>query len=262
MMSSFWASAKKNQSSTSQFSIQTLLFFSIACYAPSVFPLLHKRFLPRAILLGITLICTALLLWPKPPSFEGKPISKWFRDYCESSSPLCSRLSDPPMNALRALGPNAIPFLTAQIRRHDTPLIRVYRNCSVLLPHKLRDILPPATDRDKIRAEALMVLSALSENGREAIPDVISMLRLESADSIPFQLGLDILRASETAPETFDSLIQDFCHSGHIKEAKLMITTLDLKTPLAKKTLEREADRGYLAVQTQTSEWLDIAGLF
>jgi len=93
---------------------------------------------PRRSLAWIALVATAALvtvrlLTPHEPKFEGKPLSAWVmmlhpsgRGYDPKDFEEQSRIHERGVEAVRAIGTNALPFLLQEVLVRDRPLKRAF----------------------------------------------------------------------------------------------------------------------------------------
>ena len=162
----------------------------------------------RAILALLAFTFTGLLLLVLSIFLETRyhntTTSAWFAEFRENQN-------DTPafqnaVNALRALGPDALPFLTAQLRSRETHLTRLYRECSILLPWSIRNILPGLKDRDAVRNDTVAALSHLGDAAKPATPQILAMLRLENEDSYTFLNATELLVSLHTQTDDLDRI--------------------------------------------------------
>ncbi len=76
-----------------------------------------KTLLPKGVILGLTLVATVAIWWsfrPKQPVYQGEGLSKWLSDLDYRS-----QRGETAKAAIRAIGSNAVPALTAYLKRHD-----------------------------------------------------------------------------------------------------------------------------------------------
>jgi hypothetical protein len=88
-----------------------------------------------------------------------------------------SELPDPAMDALRALGPNAVPFLIRQLPR-GTRLDQIYDQLHSRCPQILRQVLPQhrVYQRNRRSDHAAIALAGLGQVAKPAIPYLVSCL--------------------------------------------------------------------------------------
>jgi hypothetical protein len=152
-------------------------------------------------------------MWMAEPTFDGRPVSAWFAEFCTPSSPsgivmvsrgpqgrtlllagllampspgnpadsgfiqAGSELPDPAMDALRALGPDAVRYLTRQLQR-GTRLDQIYDQLHSRCPHILLQLLPQQRFYQKNRRSdhAAIALAGLGHVAKPAIPYLVSCL--------------------------------------------------------------------------------------
>src|SRR5215469_12213411 len=76
-----------------------------------------KRQLPKAVILGVTLIAMVIVCWsfrPRQPVYHGESLTRWLRDL-----DFGSQHGDAARAAIRAIGSNAVPTLSTYLKYHD-----------------------------------------------------------------------------------------------------------------------------------------------
>jgi hypothetical protein len=199
--------------------------------------------------------------------YEGKTVCAWFEEFRnapvtfdgETVTSKCGpdgrelysgdtgrRLPDPAMEALRALGPKSLPFLSAQLRVRETSLTRLYRECSILLPWSVRKILPGLKDRDLVRNDAINVLFGLGKDAEPIVPHLLAMLRQENEESFAFSSGLQLLGRLGAPDAEINRLVEEFSRSGKSKQAELILSALHHEGEDSKiKTVASQSRRQY-----------------
>ncbi len=119
------------------------------------------------LLVGAGLIASAS--WPKGPVYHGYRASAWVKMLGRTPPPV--RLGAPVESAgeaLRALGPAALPYLVEGIRQRNARGSSYYRKILPQLPKWVQAKLPPALDRAAIARDAMAVLFELSSGDAAA----------------------------------------------------------------------------------------------
>jgi hypothetical protein len=81
-----------------------------------------KRQLPKAVILGVTLMAMVIVCWsfrPRQPVYHGESLTRWLRDLDYRS-----QRGDAARAAIRAIGSNAVPTLSTYLNYHDGELDR------------------------------------------------------------------------------------------------------------------------------------------
>lgn len=142
-----------------------------------------------------------------------------FTNYIDDTDAL---LSDSSANALRKLGTNIIPVLTAEIRRGDPKWQPVYAQLFHKLPVSIRRIVPnPPVIRDEIRADAALALTLLRSEAAPAWPTIFEAF----ATASPFARHNfeESLRKIPVEPVVFDAAIDSLVRRGDLSLAVSVI---------------------------------------
>jgi HEAT repeat protein len=114
-----------------------------------------------------------VILLPSEPIYEGKTLSVWLDSY----DPMNSLDTDAEAKeqaadeAVRKIGTNAIPTLMSRLRAHDAPLLSSFK----LLVNKRRIFHIELTLAFIQNGEGERGFSALGEDGKDAVPELIAM---------------------------------------------------------------------------------------
>ena len=157
--------------------------------------------------LGVTAITLIALLGSREPSFQGRKLTLWLRDFDGWDG-----LSDVPVSkALQEIGTNAIPTLLGTMRTRDTRL----RQCVIALDSKQSLIrfqsvvrLDPSPQPSR-RWRAVDAFSVLGPAGRPAIPALERLLR--DADTAPEAASA----LARIGPETLPLIVQAVTNSNN-----------------------------------------------
>jgi hypothetical protein len=181
----------------------------------SIFTRRHLTLFLLTSIIAVTIGAVLLLrcMQTAEPTFNGRSVSSWFAEFCTPSSPsgivmvsrrpqgrtlllaglpampspgnpadsgfiqAGSELPDPAMDALRALGPNAVPFLIRQLPR-GTRLDQIYDQLHSRCPQILRQVLPQhrVYQRNRRSDHAAIALAGLGQVAKPAIPYLVSCL--------------------------------------------------------------------------------------
>jgi HEAT repeat protein len=148
-----------------------------------------KRRILSALLLVAGAVGVALLALrptePSEPIYQGKPLSVWLKEGY-GSPPLAPASVSAAENALRALGTNALPFLTTMAASRDSPL----KTGLIHLARKQHFFKVNITRADERRGYAMSAFHFLRADAKSAIPALIKPLNDgESAEAVAFILA-------------------------------------------------------------------------
>lgn len=129
------------------------------------------------LLLGCALTAAAvagvvLPVWPREPTYLGKPLSLWLHTYAPfSSAGRGSREWNQADDAVRHMGTNCIPTLLHMLREKDSKIkLRLVALAQKQQVIKIRFV--PAAERN---AEASKAFLALGDQGQGAVPALVKM---------------------------------------------------------------------------------------
>jgi HEAT repeat protein len=133
----------------------------------------------RAALASVTITVTAVLLikWlNREPEFQGRPLSAWVNDL-RASNP---RVREEAIAALNSFGPEALPYLSAELTRGSSRMQRAVEGLSKHVPNfiraPLRRIYSP-TDAVVRKLAALQAISIMGTNASSAVPALNKVFR-------------------------------------------------------------------------------------
>ena len=112
----------------------------------------------------------AVLLRPREPTYQGKPLSYWAEQLWTPGA----AEQDQARTALRAIGPKAVPLLLGQIRRQNSLSLRLYRDTWPRLPRTFRRVFPRPKPLDEDLARRIGL--AVGQIGAAAVPHLIPAL--------------------------------------------------------------------------------------
>lgn len=129
----------------------------------------------RSFVVASVLIVVLLLIqwarWTEPldPEYQGKPLSAWLDDRQTIRGSVI--LSDEAVQAVRAIGPTAVPTLLAWLGTADSSLFRLSRrlHSSAYLPIKF-------AEHEKERTRAMYGFRALGPVARSAFPAIVAII--------------------------------------------------------------------------------------
>src|SRR5437867_1194723 len=117
----------------------------------------RKKWFASAIIAAVILV---VMLWRvrsnhSQPTYQGKPFSYWFREYCLERSN-AGVTSEQILVAFRAMGSNAAPCLVKELlnTNHDSKLRKVCQDLADGLPVALQRIFPGSISADRRRDQA------------------------------------------------------------------------------------------------------------
>jgi hypothetical protein len=137
---------------------------------------LKKRHLAVGASIPIALLLCFGFFWlrvPAEPISQGRPLNAWIDDLTRGSS---KEVREPAEDAIRSIGPAAVPTLLRMLRTRETVVDRV----SARLNRIQRFIHFPVQNAGDRHRDAWMVFMALGEKGESAIPELIRMLTSDS----------------------------------------------------------------------------------
>lgn len=135
---------------------------------------------------------TVFRFLPSESQYAGKSVSEWFNEfsvirpntmrgpdgvlYLNKGRGYLEKIPDPAMDAMTALGADAVPFLVAKLRAKEGVLRKAYRMNRHRLPRFSYRILPPVLSPERQRELAATALAGLGEPASNAIPALIEVL--------------------------------------------------------------------------------------
>src|SRR5262245_35203403 len=85
--------------------------------------------------IGVTLAVLWQVFQPREPSYKGKPLTEWLNR-------VMVRNFEDTEAALRDMGPGAVPFIFARLRKENSRLARAYRDFWPGIPPAIQRVLP------------------------------------------------------------------------------------------------------------------------
>jgi HEAT repeat protein len=131
------------------------------------------------ITLGIGLLALAsILIFVRPgnPLYKGKRLNHWF---ALSLASVAERKQG--TEAVRALGPKAVPFLVRRLSSEATLVERLWQRLWPKLPPSVQKHFSPPQRRLMIQLEAIRLLGEVGSPSRVAVPDLIRLLESDLA---------------------------------------------------------------------------------
>jgi HEAT repeats len=142
-----------------------------------------------------------VMLRPDEPVYNGKPLSFWVDRVRKSGADQAQA-----RQAIRQVGPTAIPFILQQIRHQDPLDQKVYRAVWSKLPgyvqRRLPKPLPEPLDAGRFKHQVASILSSL---GQPALPRLRTALRVGNSD-VRFVTVLAIGSIGPKAEETIPAV--------------------------------------------------------
>jgi hypothetical protein len=128
----------------------------------------------RLFSLGIAagLVAVLLLSYQSEPSYDGKTLSYWFRQWVRQSNSF-----GPPPEAFRKLGKQAVPYLSAALEKRESRLNRLHIYIHEALPDSLQRPLKRPVRASLIRWKAARALSEIGPEASAALPALIGALQ-------------------------------------------------------------------------------------
>ena len=120
------------------------------------------------------------LVRPREPTYKGKTLSEWIAPFCRPTAkglvapggPQHFEELEPARNAVRQIGTNALPFLTARLNHRESGLHRKARQLLEKQPYgPLR-----LTDPNLSKVRAIRALAVLGPAAEPAIPNLAAQL--------------------------------------------------------------------------------------
>ena len=207
-------------------------------------------------------------LQPRNPRYQGKTSAQWFREFqnayslhwtipvvTPSQPPGTARaldsqalLREPAAAGLRALGTNAAVYLGRQFARQDELLARTYTKWYFRLPAPIKRFLPkPPYARSYLRMEIGWVLDALGPDATAAVPSLITAL--QHGDGFTVQITLRTLQKLEFDRHQLDPLLADWSKQGQHTNVVLVVSELQVRTPVAARCLAEALSKGDTALR-------------
>jgi HEAT repeats len=140
---------------------------------------MRKRWFPSLCLaLAVALIAfiwhTIRSQWlPSEPMYQGKPLSSWLPVVLFENPGGVHHSPDHYKDALAAVGPPAVPFILAKLRKSDSALANRYRDLWPRFPAVLKRILPKPKPPDYSTWSAAAALICLGTNVIPALADAM-----------------------------------------------------------------------------------------
>jgi HEAT repeat protein len=133
-----------------------------------------------AVLIGLAIVLAA---WPRPkePVYNNRPLSYW-------TGQLAGNELARSFDAIRAIGPDGVPFLLRKVRKEHSLHRRVYAAAWSKLPNALKRHLPAPRSTDEADRKVIHALSILDAPGVPALvaafQDRNSSVRRVAAEAI------------------------------------------------------------------------------
>jgi len=175
-----------------------------------------KRWWLTAFVLALIILPVGIHLYQtsREPRYEGKPVSYWFKRYCQTDFVINLRFEEAEaVEAWRNLGTNALPYLVREAlsTRRDTALRTNFYKLLAKLPASWN--APQFVSRDDIRRVAVAAINEINPSGGVILPLV--QKALDSKSVLQRRQALEILSDVETGQET---LVPAFARALHFPD--------------------------------------------
>jgi len=166
---------------------------------------------------------------------------------------------DQSARALRALGTNAALYLGHEYLREDGRLSTTYRKLYAQVPGTLQKLLPePPTPRSAVRVNIGDALDMLGQDAIPAVPALLSVLR--TGTNITRYTTLGVLRRIPFDRHLLDPILDNWSRNGDHNNVLLVMSDLQVRTPMAVACLARAVVEGDLALRHAALYQLEKCG--
>jgi HEAT repeat protein len=144
-----------------------------------VYSIMRKRW---RLTLGLALaVALTAFVWhgirsqwlPSEPMYQGRPLSSWLPKVLFENPGGVQNSPDHYRDALAAVGPPAVPFILAKLRKSDSALANRYRDLWPRFPAVLQRVLPKPSPPDYSTWSAAAALICLGTNAIPALVDAM-----------------------------------------------------------------------------------------
>jgi len=145
----------------------------------------------RWTVLGVVVPGTALFAWgihswvSRAPTYQGKSPAVWFADYARTTN---SHGETASLNAMRALGPTAVPVLLNAIQAQDSGLKQFELFIWTRLPLNIKSRLLAPTPAAQRRFKAYVVLAELDPDSDDVLRAMLQGLK-DPNQAVRWQCG-------------------------------------------------------------------------
>ncbi|MHB8519990.1 MAG: HEAT repeat domain-containing protein [Limisphaerales bacterium] len=130
---------------------------------------------------------------PKEPVYQGRRLGLWLVELAAEPG-LRWGIDDPPEQAIRAMGTNALPYLAKTLGHRESVMKRAYRDQWQKLPRWLRTMLPVPVRDTEARRAAAKLFADLAERSRSPIYAVFVAEYEEAAKSPDYQISFNAMK--------------------------------------------------------------------
>jgi HEAT repeat protein len=204
--------------------------------------------------LGFGLVMIAIFaLAPSEPVYQGKTVTRWIKEFNDYAGLMggsyslqrsgrvfngvqYQKVDDPPAKALRALGPQAVPYLVKALKTKEASLGKIYLRVFQKTPPVVRRFLPTPSYPIQIRMGATHALACMGEAGKIAIPALIQAASEESrpgAGRVLFQSYLVAMSNLDATTNQIGALLQDLSRASRYADVLYAIKLMRVKGPTA-----------------------------
>jgi len=163
----------------------------------------------RRTVLGVVVPGMALFAWgihswvSRAPTYQGKSPAVWFADYARTTN---SHGETASLNAMRALGPAAVPVLLNAIQAQDTGLKRFELFIWTSLPLNIKSRLLAPIPAAQRRFKAYVVLAELDPDSDDVLRAMLQGLK-DPNQAVRWQCARGLMRIPKSSPVVDAALI-------------------------------------------------------
>ncbi|MBI4663870.1 MAG: HEAT repeat domain-containing protein [Verrucomicrobia bacterium] len=132
---------------------------------------MNKRL--KVVLVSALVVMAGVAIWQlwfaREPTFQGKPVRFWFRQYVLSFSPE----REQALETMAEIGGNAVPFLARMLNRNESRLTQAYRSLWAKLRPSVKAWLPAPIEPPRLHTDAATCLSRLGQSFNTAVAPLI-----------------------------------------------------------------------------------------
>ena len=151
---------------------------------------------------GLVALALTFGWWPRQPTYQGKSVDGWLKEVFNFQAPGGGNRQAQALQALRAMGPKAVPFQIEVLARTDSRCRQIYRKLFRKLSPKVQQYLPPPRDHRAMRFAASL---ALQNNGqtRSFLSELVPLLKHQDPE---VRVQVSVLIGQYILPENKDLL--------------------------------------------------------
>jgi hypothetical protein len=129
----------------------------------------HRCWIAAGLVCGLLVV---LLIRSTEPRYQGRALSEWAADV--PLPPYQDENASNAVNAVRQIGPRALPFLLRQLQTRESPL----RSFQLWLKKKLTSLPLSTRSVDQIRLDACVAIIALGPEAEPALAELTQLLHV------------------------------------------------------------------------------------